>query len=324
MQKYGWIAIFIAIFNATAYAGVGTITFTSRNIVYTMGSDVFLDPGIQISNTTTWGGGSIYLQIETVTGTSNPSDLLTCTLANASHMSSTFSTATHALLITADSSATLADIQSTLRTVKFSTNGQNPNTRKIRFIIADTSAGLTILADYNSQYRVFRYNATYDTQANHENTIIPTSYASVYGMTGYLANVTSETLRQAISRQVLPQSNGSNIFYFTGGLYSNGSWSWLYGPEAGTNTGLTGSAPGAAYTPNNANSAWSFSSFSGTMHLELDDDINGSNGNVNYQFDYETTSTAGGIYEYGGQNTDLNYITVQTHAPNALFLGSPF
>ena len=192
------------------------------------GSSIVVDNTITVSSPTDITNASVLIATNYVAG-----DLLTIDISALSTALSDFNPATGRLTITGTGSA--AQWQTVFRTVQFSTNSFSTGTRNIIFTIGN--------AIYNSS------NGHYYEFVNTGNTWSAGKTAaetsSLFGLTGYLATITSIEENDFISNKL--QSNGwigcsddylqinaaTGTTTYSDQSFSEGMWYWVTGPEKG-------------------------------------------------------------------------------------------
>ncbi|MGD1871871.1 MAG: FG-GAP-like repeat-containing protein [Mastigocoleus sp.] len=199
-----------------------------------------------------------------------------------------------------DGTASEANYQEALRAVTFSTTSEDTSSRDIQFSLGDNLA-----SPENGHF----YEFVSDDGITWTDAKTAAESQTYFGLTGYLATITSETEQNFIDDKV--QGNGwIGGSDDTGqGTNGEGDWRWVTGPEAGTQfwsgSGLTGSSVNGAYEnwkqvidPNNPSN-------DGTV------EPNNNNGNENYA--HIIGDTAAG--EIGTWNDLNNTETLQGFKP---------
>ncbi len=341
----------LAVFGPVAPYGTGVLTITNQTMprLYTLGSNgITLDSSVNFSfnasvqsswvryatdsvQKTAWPGGALYVTIDRLTNDC-AYDRLTCTLANPV-MTSSYNITKRILTITANSTVTYTDIQSTLRTLKFSSKGQNSGIRNIRIWVEQQSSGGAPAYSYrfvNSNRfgrtpRVYcvvaqtrpdlgNIDAMNWTQALADANAQPTRY----GLDPYFASI-GNAEEEAACQEI---ENGANLLggkALVAAAYT-GAWVWADGPDQNKqfSTGST------VYTADGLNFEYWFPGAS-EPNGGLTGALAKETGTGRRWNDNSLTAAYEGYWmAYGGQATDTNVITVIVVAPNTLQLSLPY
>ncbi len=328
-------------------AGVLTITNQTTPRAYVMGADALpLDAGLQFyfdstlktswvryatdsNQKTAWQGGAIYCVIDKLP-INSPYDLLEVTPSNVAMVVS-FNATKRSLIITANSAVSYDDIQSTLRTLRFSSKGQNYSTRVIRIWVEQIKTD-GALGSYSYKYvptdnpningRMYAVvNKTRPDAGNVDSMNWQQASADAkiqdprFGITPYFATIISKEEENAI--EFIENGNnfiGGSLVSISGTSY----WVWGSGPEVNKRfwQGATG---GTLFTGDGL----TYAGWRGGEPNGGSTGIIAKEGLGNTWNDNTNTATYGGyLIKYGGMPTDANYITVYMLNSNSLIYGS--
>ena len=215
------------LFTMDAYASSSiSISTTSSAIGYDLAS-IAIDDQLTVSSTETIDG----LKVSITNGKSG--DVLSVS-SLPSGITQSYNASTFVLTITGSMDGATA--QTILRNVGFTSTSVDTTTRDIQFILGSA------LAHTNGHfYKAISGTRTWQQAYSHAST------QTLFGMTGYLATITSSSENQFIQSKLSTDSwigasddadyifspGTSNRIYATDAL-AEGNWYWVTGPEAGT------------------------------------------------------------------------------------------
>jgi len=299
----------------------------ASDLVFNIDADrglAFKNPGQHFD--TAWTGGAIFATLDYLPGNQGTQqDTLSCTPIN-SNITTSYNRSLQLLTITANSTASISDIQSTLRTLKFSTSCSGNEDRIVRiwvvpsYVIFFHELGDTRLFGMIFESLTGAALMTY-TQARQDIANSPTRF----GLRPYLASIAKTGHVNAYVRlRTLSTDSDDQQFIgaFKTGSGATALWYWdPESPEAGKafwKGGKTASG-GANYTLDGLN-------FSNWVSGQPD---NGSEPAVAITsagawHDYPSSALERYVVSYGMRSDDANYIRIKFIKHNALKFGHPF
>ncbi len=278
----------------------------------------------------TWPGGTIFVTIDTLSN-DNFRDSLTCSPVGA-NITTYYIISLKQLVITASTAATIGEIQSTLRTLKFSTTGMIPGPRKIRiwvipknyFFINSRNGRVYIMA---GTYRA--YPSGIVGLGSVAWTIPATNVANeplTWGLKPYSASIASQDEQDFLNTYV---NNLSGYASWLGGTYSavDDGWIWVGGPDAGIKFFLKDTV----LRPGSGANGLIYHNFrlgepngdyvgGGLQSIREVPGVHTANNGWN---DLQT-GISSWIWEMGGMPSDANIITVHVFVNNPINQGFPF
>jgi len=334
-----FIGLFLILFGImTPLYSVANLTIpTTRHYYAIGGSDATLFPDLTFSYDATqgtsmrthgngdkdWRGGAIYVVIDQV-NLGNDRDTLTCTLANAV-MTSQYYPNERKLAITANATVTPAEIQTTLRSVKFRLTGGRAQDRRVRIWMVDS--GFSYSPQRNG--RLYGMVGATLTGADTFTYIVASADAAAQfrraGLTPYFGTIRHADEQIAVNRLVFDAASHYTAFAsMRFGTGATAQWRWGgTGPDKGIlfKTGATGGATGHA--PGEYNN-WDPSGQPDGNATEI---YLGSRSNYagRVWHDFIPSDVVGGyILEYGGMPDDANFVDVTVINHNPFRLGQPY
>jgi hypothetical protein len=294
------LAAAIAAAPAAGFAQSGlTVSATAANVVTSAGaSNLLIDTAFSIS-----GAGTVTQATVTISAGYQSGDVLSCdNAAKPGGVTGSFNSATGVL--TFSGSATPADYQSLLRTVSISLSNASATTRSITFTLGD------LVSYTNGHYYKFVSTTASWTAAKAAAAASGNTY---YGLTGYLATVTSAG-ENAFIKQTLSADGwiGASDEYteinaaagtsHTQQSNTEGNWYWVTGPEAGTQfTSSNAPNPGSV---SGRYMNWTSGEPNNSSNSEHYAEIYASATNPGLWNDLGSAQTLGYVVEYGGLSGD--------------------
>lgn len=178
-----------------------------------------IDDGITLSNGVNLTGAKVYI----TSGFDSATDELTFT--NTGSITGSYSTDTGTLTLTG--SATPADYQAALRTVKIITDASADGQRTVVFSLGGTM-------EYDGHYYEYVNSGTITWTAAQT----AAAARTFYGQNGYLTTITSQEENDFLDEKI-----AADAWIGCSDATTEGAWYWVTGPEAGTlfSTGVYGS-----------------------------------------------------------------------------------
>jgi len=303
-------SVHLAAFDETLGGNKSTITSTHPSVtaVGTMGG-VFVDSNLTVD---AGDGGTATLKGAVVRirgGFHASEDQLSFTSAYG--ITGSYNSTTGELIL--QGSASAAQYQEVLRSVKYANTSMNPNTtaREILITIGDEATGYAYNAETGHYYERVASSAPWAAANTGANARV------LGGLRGYLATITSVTENGLIVGLIptIPPSPTPKCWIGAGDTTTEGEWFWLTGPEAGLQFwtgGAGGSAFGGAYTNWDASNPHTST---GANYLAILSSLSSG------LWQDAGSGATGYIVEYGGLATDaegtlMAVTTVQVVMPN--------
>jgi hypothetical protein len=190
-------------------------------------------------------------------------------------------------LLTLSGTGTAEEYQAALRAVAFLTTNSSANNRLVTFALGDAVA-------FNGHlYRNVTNRLSF--AAARSNALVQ----SIFGESGYLANVTSAAENDFVQRMLLENGTGNHAWLGGSDEQNEGVWRWTGGPEAGQVFRTNNATPAGVYA--NWNSGEPNNSGNEDFLILL-----ANNGRWN-----DGSSTAGYVVEYGASASEAVAFTGQ-------------